>query len=78
MAALLIPEKRFHVGYLHIFLARIRSIDSVIVSSGISVVGRSRLAGLFTHLAVQAVERGREIPRLKYTTKQSKFLVNTS
>ena len=40
MAALLIPEKRFHVGYLHIFLARIRSIDSVIVSSGISVVAR--------------------------------------
>ena len=70
MAALLIPGTRFHVGFLHIFLARLRSVDSVIVSSGISVVGRSRLAGLFTHLAVQAVERGREIPWLKLTTQQ--------
>ena len=75
MAALLIPETRFYIiGYLHIFLAD--SVDPVIVSSGI-LVGRSRLAGLFTNLAVQAVERGREIPRLKYTTQQSKFVVNT-
>ena len=73
MAALLIPETRFYVGYLHIFLAG--SVDPVIVSI---VLGRSRLDGLFTHLAVQAVEGGREIPRLKYTTQQSKFAVNTS
>ena len=76
MAALSIPETRFYLGYLHIFLAD--SVDPVIVSnSGISV-GRARLADLFTHLAVQAVEGGREIPRLKYTTQQSKFVVNTS
>ena len=53
MGALLIPETRFYVGYLHIFLAD--SVDPVIVSSEI-LVGRSRLAGLFTNLGVQAVE----------------------